>query len=383
VKKHILIVDDDQRVLDSLRRTLHHQSDNWDMTFVRNPEEAWESLLETAYDAVVTDVRMPGLTGIELLERIRQSDKTKRVPVVILTGLNDTALKERALLCGAVDLMNKPVDAGQLIARLRNVLQTKGYEDELRASNAVLNETVERQSADLAQSRMNVICRLGMAAEFRDEDTGNHVIRVGCYSRAVAAALGMPRPFLEMLLLAAPLHDIGKIGIPDSVLLKPGPLSDEEWVIMQRHCEIGESILREQSKMMVPLLDWYSVELPAMRDTLENRDPVLEMAATIALSHHEKWDGGGYPRGLAGEAIPLESRIVAVADVFDALTSHRPYRPARPEEEALSIMDAMVGTHFDPRAHAAFIRSLPEIHAIRNRFDDAVVIFPQSEGALV
>ena len=383
MKKHILIVDDDQRVLDSLRRTLHHQSDNWDITFVRNPEKAWESLLETAYDAVVTDMRMPGLTGIELLERIRQTDETKRVPVVILTGLNDTDLKERALLCGAVDLMNKPVDAGQLIARLRNVLQTKGYEDQLRATNAVLNDTVERQSVDLAQSRMSVVCRLGMAAEFRDEDTGNHVIRVGCYSRAVAAAMGMPRPFLEMLLLAAPLHDIGKIGIPDSVLLKPGPLSDEEWVIMQRHCEIGESILREQSKTMVPLLDWYSVEPPAMRDTLENRDPVLEMAATIALSHHEKWDGGGYPRGLAGEAIPLESRIVAVADVFDALTSHRPYRPARPEDEALSIMDAMVGTHFDPRVHAAFIRSLPEIHAIRNRFDDAVVIFPQSEGALV
>ena len=383
MKKQILIVDDDQRVLDALRRTLHHQSDNWDMTFVRNPEAAWESLLATAYDAVVTDVRMPGLTGIELLERIRQTEKTKSVPVVVLTGLNDGDLKERALLCGAVDLMNKPVDPGQLIARLRNVLQAKSYEDDLRATNEMLNETVQRQSLDLAQSRMSVVCRLGMAAEFRDEDTGNHVIRVGCYSRAVAAAMGMPRSFLEMLLLAAPLHNIGKIGIPDSVLLKPGPLSDEEWVIMQRHCEIGESILREQSKTMVPLFDWYAIEPPAMKDTLENRDPVLEMAATIALSHHEKWDGGGYPRGLASEAIPLESRIVAVADVFDALTSHRPYRPARPEEEALSIMDATVGTHFDPRVHAAFIRSLPEIHAIRDRFADGVAIFPQSEGALV
>jgi putative two-component system response regulator len=383
VKKQILIVDDDQRMLDALRRTLHHQSDDWDMTFIRNPEQAWESLLETAYDAVVTDVRMPGLTGIELLERIRQTDKTKSVPVVILTGLNDVDLKEKALLCGAVDLLNKPVDAGQLIARLRNVLQTKSYEDDLRATNQLLNETVQRQSVDLAQSRMSVVCRLGMAAEFRDEDTGNHVIRVGCYSRAVAAAMGMPRSFLEMLLLAAPLHDIGKIGIPDSVLLKPGPLSDEEWVIMQRHCEIGESILREQSKAMVPLFDWYSVEPPAMRDTLENRDPVLEMAATIALSHHEKWDGSGYPHGLAGEAIPLESRIVAVADVFDALTSNRPYRPARPEEESLTIMDSTVGGHFDPRVHAAFTRSLPEIHAIRDRFADGVVVFPQGEGAFV
>jgi len=383
VKKQILIVDDDQRMLDALRRTLHHQSDDWAMTYVRNPEEAWETLLQTAYDAVVTDVRMPGLTGIELLERIRQTDKTKDVPVVILTGLNDSDLKERALLCGAVDLLNKPVDAGQLIARLRSVLQTKTYEDELRATNELLTEKVQRQSIDLAQSRMSVVCRLGMAAEFRDEDTGNHVIRVGCYSRAVAAAMGMPRSFLEMLLLAAPLHDIGKIGIPDNVLLKPGPLSDEEWVIMQRHCEIGESILREQSKAMVPLFDWYAVELPSMKDTLENRDPVLEMAATIALSHHEKWDGGGYPRGLAGETIPLESRIVAVADVFDALTSNRPYRPARPEEEALSIMDSTVGTHFDPRVHAAFTRSLSEIRAIRDRFADGVVVFPQAEGALV
>jgi putative two-component system response regulator len=383
VKKQILVVDDDQRMLDALRRTLHHQSDDWAVTFVRNPEEAWESLLQTAYDAVVTDVRMPGLTGIELLERIRQTDKTKDVPVVILTGLNDADLKEKALLCGAVDLMNKPVDAGQLIARLRSVLQTKTYQDELRASNELLTEKVQQQSVDLAQSRMSVICRLGMAAEFRDEDTGNHVIRVGCYSRAVAAAMGMRRSFLEMLLLAAPLHDIGKIGIPDNVLLKPGPLSDEEWVIMQRHCEIGESILREQSKAMIPLFDWYAVELPLMKDTLENRDPVLEMAATIALSHHEKWDGSGYPQGLAGEAIPLESRVVAVADVFDALTSSRPYRPARPEEEALTIMDATVGTHFDPRVHAAFTRSLPEIRAIRDRFADDVVIFPQAEGALV
>ena len=178
---------------------------------------------------------------------------------------------------------------------------------------------------------MSVVCRLGMAAEFRDEDTGNHVIRVGCFSRAVAAAMGMPRSFLEMLLLAAPLHDIGKIGIPDSVLLKPGPLSDEEWAVMQRHCEIGERILREQSKAVVPLFDWYAVEPHSMKDALENRDPVLEMAASIALTHHEKWDGSGYPQGLAGEAIPLgvadrgHRRRVRRADLEPPL----PPRPAR------------------------------------------------------
>ena len=382
MKKQILIVDDDQRMLDALRRTMHAQSDDWAVTFIRQPEAAWEALLETAYDAVVTDLRMPGISGLELLERIRQCDQTKHVPVVVLTGLNDHTLKEKALERGAVDLLNKPVDAGQLIARLRSVLQTKTYQDNLRTMNEMLAEKIQQQNVDLAQSRMSVVCRLGMAAEFRDEDTGNHVIRVGCYSRAIAAAMGMPRSFLEMLLLAAPLHDIGKIGIPDSVLLKPGPLTDEEWIVMQRHSEIGECILREQSKVVVPLFDWYAVEPPAMKETLENRDPVLEMAATIALSHHERWDGGGYPRGLSGEAIPLEARIVAVADVFNALTSNRPYRPARPEDEALTIMASTVRSHFDPRVHAAFVRCLPEIRATAARLPTSVCPSSKCKGRL-
>ena len=381
MKKRILILDDDQRMLDALRRTLHRQTEDWAVTFVRHPEVAWEALQKTPYDAVVTDIRMPGISGLELLDRIRQCERTKDIPVVVLSGLNDSDLKAKAIERGAADLLNKPVEAGQLIARLRNVLQTKTYQDDLRAANTLLTEKVRRQNADLAQSRMSIVCRLGMAAEFRDEDTGNHVIRVGCYSRAIAAAMGMPHSLLEMLLLAAPLHDIGKIGIPDSVLLKPGPLSDDEWAIMKRHCEIGECILREQSKVMMPLIDCYAMEPSSIKSSMENRDPVLDMAATIALTHHEKWDGGGYPQGLVGEAIPMESRIVAVADVFDALTSDRPYRLARPEEEALSIMEDTVGSHFDPRVHAAFIRALPNIRVVRDRFADDVIDFPHVEGA--
>jgi putative two-component system response regulator len=382
VKKQILIVDDDQRVLDALQRALRRQAQEWDMTFIRKPEEAWESLLQIAYDAVVTDIRMPGMSGIELLERIRQTEKTRDVPVVILTGLNERDLKEKALLCGAVDLLNKPVDTGQLVARLKNLLKTKEYEDELRVANENLAKQVQQQNIDLAQTRLSVICRLGMAAEFRDEDTGNHVVRVGCFSRAIAATMGMPRPFVEMVLLAAPLHDIGKIGIPDSVLLKPGPLTDQEWAIMQRHCEIGESILRDQSKAMYSIFDWYAVESPAMRSLWENRDPVLDTAATIALSHHEKWNGGGYPQGLSGEDIPLEARIVAVADVFDALTSRRPYRPARPEDEALTIMESTAGSHFDPRVFAAFTQCLPEIRNIRERLSVDDDIFSRLEGVV-
>jgi putative two-component system response regulator len=279
VKKQILIVDDDQRVLDALRRSLREYSGDWSMTFVRHPETAWEQLLETAFDAVVTDVRMPGLNGLDLLERIRRTERTKDVPVVVLTGLDEQDLKEKALDLGASDLLNKPVQPRQLVARLRNVLERKAYEDDLRARNHLLTERVQQQDFDLAQSRMSVICRLGMAAEFRDEATGNHVVRVGCYSRAIAAVMDMPNAFLELLLLAAPLHDIGKIGIPDSVLLKPGPLSDEEWTIMQRHCEIGASILRKESKTSAPLFDLYSAELQSINETPERYDPMMEMAA--------------------------------------------------------------------------------------------------------
>ncbi len=378
--KRILIIDDDQRMLDALRRTLHRGNNDWAVTFIRSPEAAWEAMRKTPYDAVVTDLRMPGINGMELLERIRRSEQTRDVPVVVLTGLNDRGLKEKALDLGAADLLNKPVEAGQLIARLRNVLQTKEYQDQLKTTNQLLAEKLQRRNADLVQTRMSIVCRLGMAAEFRDEDTGNHVIRVGCYSRAIAAALGMPSAFLEMLLLAAPLHDIGKIGIPDGVLLKPGPLDDDEWAIMKRHCEIGECILREQSKVVVPLLDWYAVDPGMVKHSMANRDPVLDMGATIAIAHHEKWDGGGYPHGLSGEAIPLEARIVAAADVFDALTSNRPYRSARPEEEALSIIENSVGSHLDPRVYAAFLRALPEIRAVRDRFADDVVVFPHGEG---
>jgi len=380
--KRILIVDDDQRMLDSLRRTLHRRNDDWAVTYISNPQSALEALRQSVYDAVVTDIRMPGMDGWELLDHIRDNPLTKDIPVVVLTGLNDRRLKQQALERGAADLLHKPIEAGQLIARLHSLLQMKTDRDDLRAANDLLSQKVRQQSADLAQSRLSIVCRLGMAAEYRDEDTGNHVIRVGCFSRAVAAAMGLPRSLMEMLLLAAPLHDIGKIGIPDSVLLKPGPLTDEEWATMQRHCEIGWRILSEQSKVVVPLFDWYAVEGDSIREALEKRDPALEMAASIALAHHEKWDGGAFPRGLSGVEIALDARIVAVAEVFAALSSNRPYRGARPEDEALSIMQSSVGSHFDPVVYNAFMQALPEIREIRARFADEVDVFPQLEGAV-
>jgi putative two-component system response regulator len=211
--------------------------------------------------------------------------------------------------------------------------------------------------------------RLRKATEFYDSGMWNHVVRVGHYSRVIAVTMGMPKGFWQTLFLAAPLHDIGKMGIPQSILLKPGPLSDDEWRVMQRHCEMGTDILR-QFAAWLPSAGSASADFALSEEDLQRRRSVLEMAAVVALTHHERWDGGGYPQRLAGDAIPIESRIVAIADVFDALTSDRPYRNARPEEEALSIIDATVGSHFDPYVHAVFVRSLPAIRAIRSRFAD-------------
>jgi response regulator RpfG family c-di-GMP phosphodiesterase len=385
VKKHILIVDDDERILESLKRALHRYSDQWSVTYASAAESAWEQLLDATYDAVVADVRMPGLSGMELLERMQQTEKTRGVPVVMLTGLGDRELKGQALELGAMDLLNKPVDSRELVARLRSVLRLKDNLDDLRKANNVLEKKVLRQDIDLAHSRMNVVCRLGMAAEYRDEATGNHVVRVGCYSRVIAAQLGLSPSHQQMLLLAAPLHDIGKIGIPDSILLKDGPLDDEEWVVMQRHCEIGERIIRDRSKTVMPLFaEWQADDAATAQGGSEPSDPVLEMAASIALNHHEWWDGSGYPRKLAGEQIPLESRIVAVADVLDALTSNRPYRSARSAEETLTIMEGTVGTHFDPTIYRAFMESLARIHDIRLKLSDDVDVFPAlAEGVAV
>ncbi len=365
-KKQVVLIDDEPNVLDALRRTLRSQRSAWDMDFMDRPEEAWQRLLDKPCDAVVTDIKMPGLTGLELIERMQATERTREVPVVVLTGLEDRGLKERALDLGASDLLNKPIDGGQLVARLQNVLRLKSHLDALKRHNRMLIEEVGRQSWELRQARMRVVFRLGRVAEHRDAETGNHVVRVGCISHVIGEQLGLPRTFLEQLTLAAPLHDLGKIGVPDRVLLKPGPLTPGEWAVMQRHCAHGEMMLREPFGGTAPLLDWFEGDACAM----EASDPMLEMAATIALTHHERWDGSGYPLGLSGCEIPLESRIVAIADVFDALTSQRPYKPACSEAAALELIERKRDSHFDPEIHAAFRRGLDDIRGIRARLAD-------------
>jgi putative two-component system response regulator len=270
---------------------------------------------------------------------------------------------------GAADLLSKPVDPEDLVARLRSVLRLKAYQDQLATANAVLERRVQQRTADLYRSRMDVIWRLAKAAEHRDNETGNHVIRVGCMSRIIAETLGMDRDVVETLFVAAPLHDIGKIGIPDSILTKQGPLSEREWEVMQQHCRIGVKIVQEDTRAETAFEQWMGRSDGIHGTAAEN--PILQMAASIALTHHEKWDGSGYPQQLAGERIPIVGRIVAVADVFDALTSRRPYKAPYPTGKALQIMDDTAQGHFDPHVYAAFQKALPAIRAVRNLFPDA------------
>lgn len=365
---HVLFVDDDATFLDGLRRMLHSHREEWSMTFVSSVDDALEQLGLSTIDTVVSDLQMPRQTGFDLLQRIALSPSLRHVPVIIMTGAAERDLKRRALDHGATDLLNKPVDPDDLIARIRSVLRLKSYQDQIRAQNDLLDRKVQERTKALDASRMDLIWRLGKVAEFRDEQTGNHIIRVGSYCKVLAGALGMSPDFAEMIFLTSPLHDIGKIGIPDSILLQPRKLTSAEWDLMRTHCAIGADMLRQDA------VTWPSVQaVAATRFTAQpegQRNPFLEMAASIALGHHEWWDGTGYPRKLSGEAIPLEARIVAVADVYDALSSARPYKPAFPEEVVLSLMQRKVGSHFDPAVYEAFRRSLPAFREILGRLTD-------------
>ena len=366
MKKRIIFVDDEPNFLDGLRRMLRDYSELWDMSFVSGPYDALSQICKTGFDAIVVDVKMPGMDGLELLEKVRSTEWTKDTPVLIVTGSSENHLKQRALDLGATDLLNKPVNREDLVARLKSMLRLKGYQDEIIAQNALLERKVRERTQALEESRIEIIWRLGKMAEYRDYETGNHIVRVGIFCRVIAEMLGMKRDFVENLFLASPLHDIGKIGIPDKILLKQGKLLQEEFEIMKRHCEIGFEILRQDYHGMKPFFTLYSTQPSYKKDD----NHLLKMASTIAMTHHERWDGTGYPRGLKGDEIPLESRIVALSDVYDALCSVRPYKTAYSVSESLAIINNEVGKHFDQLVYAAFEKSIDKLRSIQIQFSD-------------
>lgn len=365
VRRRILFVDDEPNFLSGIRRMLRAYRDRWELHFAEGADEALACCHETAFDVIVSDVNMPGKTGFDLLEALKASPATRDIPVIILTGNAESDLKRRALDGGATDLLNKPVSVEDLTARVRNAARLKDYQDILRDQNVVLERKVRQRTLALEQSRMDIIWRLAKAGEFRDEDTGEHVLRVAACCRALSEALGHDAAFTEALFVTSPLHDIGKIGIPDGILLKAGRLSHDERRIMERHCEIGAAILLERPRGMEYFGEAHA-EVVVVLDSEDIGWDLRNLAAEIAMTHHEKWDGSGYPKGIAGDDIPIAGQIVAVADVYDALRSSRTYKNAFSVAETMEIMGDGVGTHFAPTVFDAFQRIVDTFETIRN-----------------
>jgi len=321
-RPRLLLVDDEPANLQVLRHVLQ---DDYRLLFARDGHKALELARSEQPQLILLDVMMPGLSGLDVCRTLKAQSATSGIPVIFVTALAETQDEAQGFEAGAVDYISKPISPPIVRARVRTHLSL------VRAD-------------ELRETRLQIVQRLGRAAEYKDNETGWHVLRMSHYSQILALAAGYTDEQAEDLLHAAPMHDVGKLGIPDAVLQKPGPLDEREWAIMRRHPEIGAEILGE------------------------HKSGVLAIARSIALAHHEKWDGSGYPTGLAGEAIPEEARIVAIADVFDALTSVRPYKPAWPVEQALGFLREQAGRHFDPRLVALFIEQMPAVLEVRGRF---------------
>jgi putative two-component system response regulator len=321
-------------------------------------------------DLILLDVVMPRVSGLDILQQLRADPETAGIPVVILTASVEPDIKQRALSLGATDFLAKPVDASELVPRVKNVLTVKSHQDHLERYTEELEEAVRMRTYELAMSRKQVIQCLARAAEYRDDDTGKHIIRVGRYARMIAEQLGFSVDDAELVEQAAQLHDVGKIAIPDAILKKPGKLDPDEYDYMKRHCLFGRRIIEPYSDFDREVLRNHP-DLGARILNVET-SPVIQLAAKIALTHHERWDGTGYPLGLAGEDIPIEGRITAVADVFDALSSARPYKQPFPREKCFQILRADSGSHFDPRVIEAFFQRAQEIVATQIEYADIV-----------
>ena len=364
----VMIVDDEGVNIEIVKAYLEEEGFENFITTTKSTE-AVDIVRSERPDILLLDIKMPEVSGLQILESLRSDRDLRMIPAIVLTAATDPQTKLRALRLGASDFLAKPVDPSELMLRLENVLAAKAYQDHLAKYSEQLERQVKLRTQELVRSRQEAIHCLARAGEYRDDDTGHHVTRVGRYSALIAKELGFPEPAIELIEQAAQLHDVGKIGIPDSILHKPGKLEPHEFDIIRDHCGIGRRIINPLShEESIRLKTHTSVGLQIMGST---NSPVLKLAAVIAASHHEKWDGSGYPKGLAGNAIPIEGRIVAVADVFDALSSARPYKEAFPLEKCLKILTDGRGKHFDPRVLDAFFRRQEEVVRIREEYFDA------------
>ncbi len=357
----LLIIDDEPINVRLIEKALRNAGYRQIISHT-DSETAFEMIAAQRPDVVLCDVCMP-VSGMEILRRVVSDPVLIHTPMIMVTASDDESLRSEALELGATDLLSKPLRATELLPRVRNVLLVKSHVAHLLSHSHELERQVRRRTAELLTSRTELIHCLARLAEYRDNETGRHVIRVGRYSGLLARELGLDDETVELIEHAAPLHDIGKIAIPDAILLKEGKLTPEEYEIMQRHVAFGKGAFEPISSHEMRALRSHTILGEMMVNV--STSPLLTMAAQIALTHHERWDGSGYPIGLEGEEIPISGRIVAVADVFDALSNKRPYKPAFPMNKCFTILDEGSGTQFDPNVVAAFKSVRDEILQIR------------------
>ena len=361
----VLVIDDEPR----LRRTLADYLEDLgcQTALAANGAEGLEILEAFLPDVVLADLNMPVMDGYAFIQEALT--RQPHLPVVVVSGVGTVDKAVEALRLGAWEFITKPVSRFEVVeCTLARVLERARLLRENRRYQHRLESLVDERTAELMDTRRQILFSLGKAAEYRDNETGRHVIRVGEMCAAVGQALGLPAARVEMLREAAPLHDIGKIGVPDEILLKPSPLSPQEWELMKRHCEYGCLILSQPQADEHPERNAWPLR-PAPSDALAPPG-LMPLARTIALAHHERWDGGGYPRGLAGEDIPLEARIVSLVDVYDAVGSHRPYKLPFPEEECQRIIRQGAGNAFDPAVVEAFFACIETVLKLKERWRD-------------
>jgi putative two-component system response regulator len=340
----ILVVDDDPAVQRSIRRILGRSGYN---VFMANGgQEAYAKIATNHPDLIMLDLSMPMIDGFEVATHLKSSPKTRDIPIILITGLDSSQNHVKALDAGANDFLSKTAKPEEILARVRSHLKVKRLNDQLSDYRASLEKTVSLRTVQLKEASLEIIWRLTAASEYRDNETGAHIKRMSQYSAAIAQKMGLAKKAIEAILYAAPMHDIGKIGIPDKILLKPDKLDSQEWEIMKMHTTIGAHILKG------------------------SKIGFVRMGAMIAMTHHEKWDGSGYPKGLQGRQIPLAGRIVALADVFDALMSKRPYKEAFAIEKSNRIIEKGRGNHFDPDVVDAFFSVQDQILRIKDKYQD-------------
>lgn len=344
----ILVIDDDEAALRLMKRRLE-QDGYVNVIVTALPRLGLELFESSEPDLLILDLNMPDMDGFEVLKALRNMhpEQLAKTPVLVLTGEGIHEKKLQALALGARDFLPKPFDPTELGIRVRGNLEVRGLMRRITRHSEELDLKVRQRTAELERANLEIIHRLMAAAEYRDDDTGSHIHRMSQYAFLVARAMGLSPAECDSILHASPMHDLGKIGIPDSILLKPGKLTPEEWEVMKSHTTIGASLLANSSSELI------------------------QLAEIIAMTHHEKWNGQGYPKGLVATEIPLVGRIVAVCDVFDALTSERPYKQAWEVSRALDVIRSDSGTHFDPEVVAAFFAALTEILQVKERFNES------------